>query len=71
MRATGSMFDTIDSNVIRRRGYSLRTIKQHCIVNFVVPLYLYVAMSILGTAYIVQLLPLLNESHLVIIYIGL
>jgi len=29
----GSLFDTMNSNVIRNRGYSLRIIKQHCNVN--------------------------------------
>jgi len=29
----GSLFDTINCNVIRNRGYPLRIIKQHCNVN--------------------------------------
>jgi len=29
----GSLFDTINSNVIRSRGHPLRIIKQHCNVN--------------------------------------
>ena len=30
----GSLFDTINCNVIRSRGHPLRIIKQHCNVNF-------------------------------------